>query len=197
MRGLELAQLWGAPKAARSGSGRAEPYSASVMSPSSATIGLCTCIGETATRVGEARAEAEGLGWAAREEKGAGLRGLGLVWQKEAGVAGAGAGAGERGARDGRTVSSFVPSGNVPSTCTSATMSATPACTCRRPRSCLPVSIRVATAVPSRIISSIWVAISAVASGAFRRTPRARRRCATNPTCASCRWSSSRGDRCM
>ena len=139
------------------------------------------------------------MGWAGREEKGAGLRVRDSRWQREAGLAGAatGAGAGGRGARDGHTVSSFVPSGNVPSTWTSATMSATPACTCRRPRSCLPVSIRVETAVPSRIISSIWVAISAVASGAFSRTPRERRRCATNPTCASCRWSSSRGDRCM
>jgi hypothetical protein len=65
--GLGLVQPSGAPKAARSGSGRAEPYSASVMSPSSATIGLCTCIGEAATRIGKARAEAEG--WAARESR--------------------------------------------------------------------------------------------------------------------------------
>ena len=135
-------------------------------------------------------------------EQGARRRGQGFAFGVRAGRERRGLpvrllGARGRGTRDGRTVSSFVPSGNVPSTWTSATMSATPACTCRRPRSCLPVSIRVETAVPSRIISSIWVAISAVASGAFSRTPRERRRCATNPTCASCRWSSSRGDRCM
>ena len=63
------------------------------------------------------------------------------------------------------TVTSFEPSGKVPSTCTSATISGTPSITCARPSIRRPRSISSATLRPSRMSSSNWVAMSAIASG--------------------------------
>src|SRR5712664_1123229 len=95
------------------------------------------------------------------------------------------------------TVTSLVPSANVPSTCTSAIISGTPSITSARPKSRRPRSISSATLRPSRISSSSCAAMSPTASGWFRRSPRARRFCARKPTPWSSSLSISRGIRCM
>src|SRR5439155_975075 len=95
------------------------------------------------------------------------------------------------------TVTSFVPSGNVPSTCTSRIISGTPDSTWARPSMRRPRSISSARLRPSRINSRSCVEISATASGWFRRSPRASRFCARTPAPCSTSLSTSRGVRCM
>mmetsp|Transcript_9643 Transcript_9643/g.23805 ORF Transcript_9643/g.23805 Transcript_9643/m.23805 type:complete len:215 (-) Transcript_9643:661-1305(-) len=100
------------------------------------------------------------------------------------------------------TVTSLVPSGKVPSTCTSTSMSGTCGSTWRRPSMRRPTSISCATprflpSKPSRMSSSSCAAMSAVASGWLRRRPRARRRCARTPAACSVSLSISRGHRCI
>src|SRR5216683_1059594 len=95
------------------------------------------------------------------------------------------------------TVTSLVPSANVPSTCTSAIISGTPSITSARPSRRRPRSISSATLLPSRMNSSNCAAMSPTASGWFRRSPRASRFCARKPTPWSSSLSISRGIRCM
>mmetsp|Transcript_10760 Transcript_10760/g.30228 ORF Transcript_10760/g.30228 Transcript_10760/m.30228 type:complete len:221 (+) Transcript_10760:2044-2706(+) len=92
------------------------------------------------------------------------------------------------------TVTSFVPSRKVPSTCTLGSMAATPGCTCRCPSMRFPTAPSSATlSSPSRIISRSWLAMRASASGQESRSPRARRRWARNPAWLRASLSSSLG----
>ncbi len=63
------------------------------------------------------------------------------------------------------TVTSFVPSGNVPSTCTESIISGTPRMTCSGASTVRPLSMRSLTVRPSRAPSSTWSVINATASG--------------------------------
>ena len=95
------------------------------------------------------------------------------------------------------TVTSFVPSGNVASTCTSWTISGTPSMTSARVKMVAPKLINSETERPSRAPSNISAVIKATVSGWLSLTPRARRRRATSPATTIKSFSCSRGERCI
>src|SRR3989338_1708841 len=95
------------------------------------------------------------------------------------------------------TVTSFVPSGNVPSTWISSSISGTPSIASARPRIERPHSISSETVRPSRIPSRISAVISASASGWLSLRPRARRRRATSAAVKIRSFSCSLGVRCI
>ena len=78
------------------------------------------------------------------------------------------------------TVTSLVPSGKVPSTCSTGIISATPGITSSVVRMVAPNSMSSATERPSRAPSRISSLISATASGWLSAQPRARRRRASS-----------------
>src|SRR4051812_21116138 len=82
-------------------------------------------------------------------------------------------------------VTSLRPSGNVASTCTSATNSGTPSITSARDSTDRPSAINDATERPSRARSITQHESSATASGWFNFTPRSNRSRATIPATAS------------
>src|SRR5439155_1575656 len=92
---------------------------------------------------------------------------------------------------------SLVPSGNVPSTCTSSIISGTPSMTSSRLRTDGPASISWETVFPSRMPSRISAVISARASGWLSLRPRARRRRATSAAVKIKSFSCSRAVRCI
>src|SRR6266849_6569657 len=94
-------------------------------------------------------------------------------------------------------VTSLVPSGKVPSTCTSSSISGTPSITSSRPRTPSPASISSETLRPSRIPSRISAVMSASASGWLSLRPRPRRRRATSAAVKMSSFSCSRGVRCI
>src|SRR5205814_7183146 len=94
-------------------------------------------------------------------------------------------------------VTSLVPSGNVPSICTSSIISGTPSITSFRPRMPSPASISSETLRPSRMPSRISAVMMASASGWLSLRPRARRRRATSAAVKTSSFSCSRGVRCI
>mmetsp|Transcript_13721 Transcript_13721/g.42490 ORF Transcript_13721/g.42490 Transcript_13721/m.42490 type:complete len:415 (+) Transcript_13721:976-2220(+) len=90
------------------------------------------------------------------------------------------------------TVRSFVPSGNVPSTWTSPTVSGTPGSVWRRPRSFWPVDMSSATPTPSRIFSSMTVAMRATCARGSVPVPSAGR--GSRAAAASVRSDDARAD---
>ena len=94
-------------------------------------------------------------------------------------------------------VTSLRPSGNVASTCTSCSSSATSGSTWSAVSTCRPASISSATPAPSRARSITQVLNRATVSGWLSRTPRSSRSRATMPATASSSFSVSPGVRCM
>src|SRR5262245_21156648 len=93
-------------------------------------------------------------------------------------------------------VTSFVPSGNVPSTWISPIISPTPSITASIGRIVGPILVISAADLPSRMSSRSSAVISATASGWLSFRPRARRFRASSPALKMTSLSISRGVRC-